>query len=144
MENYVKCEQCNGPSEADENQDVCAGYIGEEELNYNNTITCTCCDSCRQKCQESALSEYDLPQELSDEISLNHINNSSDGQIITFINKFGSKICQIYSDQWGAYWRPNGKGYTYEKGEAWKLTFKEAYEATSHCGPEKYIVYKFI
>ena len=43
----------------------------------------------------------------------------------------------IWSRQWGAYWRQNGKGYTYETSEAGVYNIQEAYQAINHCGPEK-------
>lgn len=46
---------------------------------------------------------------------------------------------RIYSAQHGAYWCPNGHGYTSNPEEAWITTSEEARKVTDHCGPEKMI-----
>lgn len=43
----------------------------------------------------------------------------------------------IHSGEWGAYWREDGAGYSNKKENAGVYTFKEAYDTTHHCGPEK-------
>jgi hypothetical protein len=45
----------------------------------------------------------------------------------------------IWSDEHGAYWRPNAEGYTALMREAWQVDFPTAYDYTKHCGPEKMI-----
>jgi len=45
----------------------------------------------------------------------------------------------IFSNEWGAYWREKGSGYTANKKEAGSYTFKKAFERVRHCGPEKKI-----
>ena len=63
-------------------------------------------------------------------------------------NKFMSTRIErkvyIYSDQWGAYWRPNKQGYCYDKESAGVYTLSEAFNTTCHCGKEKHIIFKFI
>ena len=46
---------------------------------------------------------------------------------------------RIYSAQHGAYWCPDGHGYTTDPEQAWITTREEAEHATGHCGPEKMI-----
>lgn len=46
---------------------------------------------------------------------------------------------RIFSGEHGAYWRPDGDGYTEHIGEAWVLPREEAIKHTQHCGPEKMI-----
>lgn len=48
----------------------------------------------------------------------------------------------IYSGQWGAYWRSNSAGYTFNKENAGIYTAKEAWSNVSHCGPEKLIEFR--
>jgi hypothetical protein len=50
-----------------------------------------------------------------------------------------ANMVYIYSAQHGAYWLPNGHGYTNDKSEAWITTREEALARTGHCGPEKMI-----
>ena len=47
----------------------------------------------------------------------------------------------IWSDEHRAFWRPNGSGYTSNPLDAGVYTFREAYEKTAHCGPEKKIMF---
>ena len=46
---------------------------------------------------------------------------------------------RIYSAEWTAYWRGKGNGYTEDPRESHVWDIKEAFEKTSHCGPEKKI-----
>lgn len=64
-------------------------------------------------------------------------------RIALWIEKNAHRKCRIYSGEWGAYWRQSKGGYT-EKEYAGVFSFKEAYESTSHCGPEKRIYYDFL
>ena len=50
----------------------------------------------------------------------------------------------IRSGQWGAYWRPNGSGYTEHEERAGKYDFEDAYLSTSHCGEEKQISFEIV
>lgn len=68
----------------------------------------------------------------------------SQAKATAFIEKHGDSPVYIYSRQWGEYWRPGRCGYTYNKQEAGVYTFREAYQASGHCGPEKGICYVFI
>lgn len=45
----------------------------------------------------------------------------------------------IWSNEHGAWWRPDAAGYTGNRDEAWKVDFPTAYDHTKHCGPEKAI-----
>jgi len=47
----------------------------------------------------------------------------------------------IYSGQWQSFWRPNGGGYTNDLNQAGVYTLADAWNRTSHCGPEKDIRY---
>jgi len=46
---------------------------------------------------------------------------------------------RIWSGEWLAYWGPNAAGYVEKPKQAGEWTLREAYELTSHCGPEKKI-----
>lgn len=46
----------------------------------------------------------------------------------------------IRSNQWGAYWRPEGRGYTTKIDEAGVYPIDDAWERVKTCGPEKRIV----
>jgi hypothetical protein len=48
----------------------------------------------------------------------------------------------IWSDEHNAWWRPEGHGYTTFRQHAGVYTFEHAWGASSHCGPEKGIVYQ--
>jgi hypothetical protein len=51
---------------------------------------------------------------------------------------------RIWSGEWMAYWRPNAAGYVEKPKYAGEWTLREAYEMTSHCGPEKQIIFERI
>lgn len=48
-------------------------------------------------------------------------------------------LVRIFSGQHGAYWRPDGGGYTNDLSEAWVTSREEAVKRTRHCGREKRI-----
>jgi hypothetical protein len=47
----------------------------------------------------------------------------------------------ILSREHIAWWRPEGKGYTFDQAEAMVVDFPTAYDHTKHCRPEKQIVF---
>lgn len=49
---------------------------------------------------------------------------------------------RIWSNEWRAYWRHEGCGYTERASDAWVLSLAEAYRVTAHCGPEKRIAFE--
>lgn len=51
------------------------------------------------------------------------------------------KHVRIWSNEHRAWWRPEGCGYTTNVNEAGIYTFKDAFDCTSDCGPEKGIEY---
>lgn len=51
-------------------------------------------------------------------------------------------LVRIWSDEHGAYWRPNGSGYTHRASAAGIYTLADATARTSHCGPEKRIEFE--
>jgi hypothetical protein len=51
-------------------------------------------------------------------------------------------LVRIYSDEHGAYWRPNGSGYTIRVNAAGIYTLADATARTAHCGPEKRIEFE--
>ena len=58
--------------------------------------------------------------------------------------RFAGKFVYIWSGQWHAWWGPNRSGYTTRMDEAGVYTFEDAWACSSHCGPEKKIVYETI
>jgi len=65
-------------------------------------------------------------------------------KIAEYLKKHGEKPVRIWSRQWGAYWRPGCAGYTTRLNEAGTYTLSDAFDSSSHCGPEKQIYYDFI
>ena len=55
--------------------------------------------------------------------------------------KWLARKVRIWSREHGAYWRPDGKGYTDNKAEAGIFDFQDAFLRTRHCGREKQIEY---
>ena len=49
---------------------------------------------------------------------------------------------RIWSEEHRAFWRPDGKGYTSDPSQAWKLPFEGAFAVTKHAGPEKQIRFR--
>jgi len=47
----MKCESCNNEVPVDNIGRVCAYQI-DDVLDHTGTITCNCCDECRNKCHE--------------------------------------------------------------------------------------------
>ena len=76
--------------------------------------------------------------------NINRIRMMNPKRVEPFIHRHAKRMCRIWSDQWGAYWRENKCGYTNDKGKAGVYSFEEAFKATSHCGPEKKIYYEFL
>lgn len=52
---------------------------------------------------------------------------------------FAGRTVRIWSDEWGAWWRPGGAGYTNREALAGEWRFEDALREVSHCGPEKRI-----
>lgn len=77
-------------------------------------------------------------------IPLQKIRQISNNNRVEFFSRHGKRTVLIYSRQWGAYWRPNGNGYTSHRNEAGEYTLSEAWKASGHCGPEKQIFYHFV
>jgi len=60
----------------------------------------------------------------------------------------GSEGCdcmvRIYSEEHRRYWRDEGAGYTSSAVHAGIFSFADAWARTSHCGPEKGIIYEVL
>ena len=65
------------------------------------------------------------------------------GMIYLVNSNPGAKV-HIWSGQWGAFWRSNARGYTYNKQDAGIYDIKEAWKKVSHCGLEKQISFQII
>ena len=73
------------------------------------------------------------PRHKMDSLTLEHVKKFPDK-----IKRF--KSVHIWSDQWSAWWRDGGSGYT-DDIQAGIFTPEEAYGITCHCGKEKRIIY---
>lgn len=51
------------------------------------------------------------------------------------------KLVRIWSEEWLAWWRPDGAGYTSDLAGAGIYTFEDAFNRSSHCDPSKGICY---
>ena len=56
----------------------------------------------------------------------------------------GERPVRIWSREHGAYWRPNGNGYTQNPAWAGTWPLSSAWRATRHCGPEKRIEFELV
>lgn len=56
----------------------------------------------------------------------------------------GRAEVRIWSNQWLAWWRPRCSGYTDDPEQAGIYSGAEAFQSTSHAGPEKGIQYELI
>jgi hypothetical protein len=56
--------------------------------------------------------------------------------------RLANKIVRIWSDEWRAWWREGGHGYTDKLDEAAEWYFQDALDISSHAGPEKKIIYE--
>lgn len=52
---------------------------------------------------------------------------------------WSGRLVHIQSDN--GIWCPEGRGYTNNLVDAWKVDFETAYRSTRHCGPEKRVRY---
>jgi len=73
-------------------------------------------------------------------ISLAHIKNVG---LVNWLNRdwWCHRKVRIWSNEHGAFWRPEAARYTSDENQAWVIDFPTAYDATKHCGPEKKINY---
>lgn len=58
--------------------------------------------------------------------------------------KLAGKQVRIWSAEHRAWWRAERSGYTIHAEAAGLYPFEEAWAATSHCGPEKRIVFEVV
>ena len=66
------------------------------------------------------------------------------GTLNQWIDSHKNDNVLIWSNEWHAYWRSNGCGYTTDMSQAGIYKFGDAVGRTRHCGPEKKIQYYFI
>lgn len=72
-------------------------------------------------------------------ITLERINTKVGRQ---WANSKADRLVRIIGAGW--YWRKNRAGYTDDGLQAGVYTLRDALDASSHCGPEKHIVYDFL
>lgn len=49
---------------------------------------------------------------------------------------------RIWSGEKAGWWRPHARGYTCDPKQAGLYDFEDAFQSTSHCGPEKRIAFE--
>lgn len=76
--------------------------------------------------------------------SLKNIKQLSESSFAKLLARWGDRPVRIWSDQWDAFWRPGGIGYTDDPEQAGRWSFAEAYAATKSCGDEKQIRFGFL
>lgn len=57
------------------------------------------------------------------------------------LDRFAGKPVRIWSGQWRQWWLPHASGYTNDAARAGVYAFSDAWDRSSHCGPEKKIEY---
>jgi hypothetical protein len=74
---------------------------------------------------------------------INGLRKLNSERVTEFLLRHGERIVLIWSAEHRAWWGPGRCGYTTDPREAGVYTLANAYDATSHCGPEKQIHYEF-
>ena len=67
-------------------------------------------------------------------ISVARLKTNAGGK---WMQRYAALPVWIWSNQWGAYWRSNSAGYTYERSCAGIYSLAEAFDACAHGSPEK-------
>lgn len=80
-----------------------------------------------------------IPQQRVD--ALRRMNPAA---VTAYLKRYGQRVVRIYSAEHSSYWRPGGAGYTHNVWHSGLFTLAEAWEKTSHCGPEKRIHYELV
>lgn len=91
----------------------------------------------KEKCQNIFdITKYWTPREIGSKVKHKNLYNTR------FMGKTKDLDCYIFSN--GAYWRPGGRGYTYNQAEAGIYNMDEALKIGSRLGPEKSIEYHIL
>ncbi|TYK93983.1 hypothetical protein E0F66_11915, partial [Streptococcus pyogenes] len=70
-------------------------------------------------------------------ISLEQIKNAA----LKRESRAGQPV-RIWSGEKSGWWRPHARGYTRDPKQAGLYDFEDAFQSTSHCGPEKRIAFE--
>lgn len=78
------------------------------------------------------------PIEINMKLTVQHLKKHPEK-----LTRFTSTVL-IWSGQWKAWWRKNGRGYTDNINQAGTFEINNAWKRTNHCGPEKKIEFQSI
>lgn len=105
-----------------------------------STFVCDVCKDQKPLSENCGLICFDcsrqLPVRVSARLRLEDLKGDA-----SKLEPFLKETVLIFSREHGAFWRPNGSGYTQEMVDAGRYGFEDAWGRSSHCGPEKGIEY---
>ncbi len=139
-EKWYKCSTCMGTGEVYESGDAhrSAGVIPCPNCHNGTVKTETISEEENTRRQLKEANHPSFRSFLHDDVydlSMDPMERA------TLLHALKDKEVYIFSRVHNSYWRPNRSGYTTKRMYAGIYPFVDAWNATSHCGPEKQITY---